>query len=72
MASSPGAVVSPADAASVDAGSGLGDSPVVSVRDLRVTLVSRNRAVHAVNRESFDLAAGEVLGILGESGPARA
>ena len=43
-------------------------APVVSVRDLRVTFVSRDRTVHAVNGVSFDLARGEVLGILGESG----
>jgi len=42
--------------------------PVVSVRDLRVTFVNRDRTVHAVNGVSFDLAPGEVLGILGESG----
>jgi peptide/nickel transport system ATP-binding protein len=41
---------------------------VVSVRDLRVTFVSRERTVHAVNGVSFDLLPGEVLGILGESG----
>jgi peptide/nickel transport system ATP-binding protein len=44
------------------------DAPVVSVRDLRVTFKSRDRTVHAVNGVGFDLAAGEVLGILGESG----
>src|SRR5262249_23042838 len=37
-------------------------------RDLRVAFVSRERTVHAVNGVSFDLAPGEVLGILGESG----
>jgi peptide/nickel transport system ATP-binding protein len=33
-----------------------------------VTFVTRDRTVHAVNRGSFGLAVGEVLGILGESG----
>lgn len=42
--------------------------PFLSVRDLHVTFVSRERTVHAVNGVSFDLAKGEVLGILGESG----
>jgi len=41
---------------------------VVSVRNLQVTFVGRDRTVHAVNGVSFDLATGEVLGILGESG----
>jgi peptide/nickel transport system ATP-binding protein len=43
-------------------------APIVSVRDLRVAFTSRERTVHAVNGVSFDLAPGEVLGILGESG----
>jgi peptide/nickel transport system ATP-binding protein len=67
-ARSSSAAGSPADIATVDAGSGQSASPVVSVRDLRVTFVGRDRTVHAVNGVSFDLAAGEVLGILGESG----
>jgi ABC-type polar amino acid transport system ATPase subunit len=41
---------------------------LLSVRDLHVRFVGRERTVHAVNGVSFDLAAGEVLGILGESG----
>ena len=42
--------------------------PLLSVRDLHVKFVSRERTVHAVNGISFDLHRGEVLGILGESG----
>ncbi|MCG8542728.1 MAG: ABC transporter ATP-binding protein [Alphaproteobacteria bacterium] len=41
---------------------------LLSVRDLHVKFVSRERTVYAVNGVSFDLARGEVLGILGESG----
>ncbi len=43
-------------------------SPLLSVRDLHVTFVTRERTVHAVNGVSFDLQRGEVLSILGESG----
>ena len=42
-------------------------APLVKVRDLCVRFAGRP-PVHAVNSVSFDLAAGEVLGILGESG----
>ena len=43
-------------------------SPLLSIRDLQVTFVTRERTVHAVNGVSFDLQRGEVLSILGESG----
>jgi peptide/nickel transport system ATP-binding protein len=43
-------------------------SPLLSIRDLQVTFVTRERTVHAVNGVSFDLERGEVLSILGESG----
>ncbi|MCA8929661.1 MAG: ABC transporter ATP-binding protein [Alphaproteobacteria bacterium] len=42
--------------------------PLLAVRDLHVTFVTRERTVHAVNGVSFDLKRGEVLSILGESG----
>jgi len=42
--------------------------PLVQVRDLHVRFVSRDATVHAVNGVDFDLAVGEVLCILGESG----
>lgn len=41
---------------------------LVRVRDLSVRFVSRDTTVHAVNGVDIDLAAGEVLCILGESG----
>lgn len=40
----------------------------VSVRDLNVRFVSREATVKAVNGVSFDLAKGEVLCVIGESG----
>ena len=41
--------------------------PLVSVRDLTVEFVG-NRRAHALDKVSFDLQPGEVLGLLGESG----
>ncbi len=42
--------------------------PVLEVDDLRVRFRQRNAEIAAVNGVSFQLAPGEVLGILGESG----
>jgi peptide/nickel transport system ATP-binding protein len=42
--------------------------PLLEVRDLSVRFDTDERTVHAVDRMSLDLAAGEVLGIVGESG----
>ncbi len=46
----------------------LGKPSLVRLRDLHVRFVSRDATVHAVNGVDLDLAAGEVLCILGESG----
>ena len=45
---------------------------VLSVQDLYVKFVTREREVHAVNGVTFDLKRGEVLSILGESGSGKA
>ena len=42
--------------------------PLLAVRDLAVTFGSGDRIVHAVNGISYDLARGETLGVVGESG----
>jgi peptide/nickel transport system ATP-binding protein len=43
-------------------------TPLVKLRDLNVTFVTRDRTVHAVNGMDLDVMPGEVLCILGESG----
>jgi peptide/nickel transport system ATP-binding protein len=47
---------------------GLVNMPLLSVRDMVVEFPSRRGRLRALDRVSFDIAAGEVLGVVGESG----
>src|SRR5215471_10884578 len=42
--------------------------PVLSVRNLKVEFATRRRTLRAIDGVSFDIAKGEVLGVVGESG----
>src|ERR1700743_791290 len=42
--------------------------PVLSVRNLKVDFATRRGLLHAIDGVSFEIARGEVLGVVGESG----
>jgi len=46
--------------------------PVLEVRDLRVEIPLTRGTVRAVDGSSFTVGAGEAMGLVGESGSARA
>ncbi len=46
----------------------MSDTPVLSVRDLTVEIPTRGAVLRPVDAMSYDIAAGEILGVVGESG----
>ncbi|EPH42651.1 putative oligopeptide transport ATP-binding protein YkfD [Streptomyces aurantiacus JA 4570] len=51
---------------------GTAPDPLLRIEDLRVDIASRERTVHALDGISLELAPGEALGVVGESGCGKA
>ena len=66
--SAPAIRASAPTAAGSAAGGGSAGDPLLTVRDLVVRFRTQDHTVYAVNGVSFDLLAGETLGLVGESG----
>lgn len=49
-------------------GAGAPDTPLLSVRNLRIEFPGRRGTLVAIDGVSFDIARGEILGVVGESG----
>ena len=60
--------MTPSDATAGDADGVKGVAPVLRVDDLHVTFGATPRVVHAVRGVSLELARGEVIGLVGETG----
>jgi peptide/nickel transport system ATP-binding protein len=46
----------------------MSNTPVLSVHDLVVEIPTRHGILRPVDHVSYDIAAGEILGVVGESG----
>lgn len=56
------------DEQNLDESVSLMTDPILSVRNLQVEFASRRGTLRAIDGVSFDIAKGEVLGVVGESG----